>query len=401
MCATRWVLTLALLLGAADPARADEKNVVDPLQGSWTMVPCFINDEELSPDPVKSGELVVQNNEYRPKLSAAQWTPEPSVTKARLRGLAVVNTKVVWASGTSGTFIRTDDGGTSWKAGHVAGALELDFRDVHAFDDRKAILLSIGEGAKSRIYRTEDGGATWALRFLDRDARIFLDALSFWDANHGIALGDPVDGSFTVLLTDDGGMSWKRSTSENMPHAKKGEGAFAASGNCLVVEGERNVWFGTGGADHARVFRSVDRGQSWNVHETPISAAQPSSGLFSLTFRDRDHGIAVGGDYKEPDKTGLAAALTSDGGRTWTLPTGKPPAGYRSAVAYVPGASQPTAVAVGPTGSDLSTDGGESWSPLGTMGFHAVGCSGLTDAGWAVGDNGLLARYRGSFAAKP
>ena len=72
--------------------------------------------------------------------------------------------------------------------------------------------------------------------------------------------------------------------------------------------------------------------------------------------------------------------MTSDGGRTWTLPNGKPPAGYRSAVAYVPGASQPTVVAVGPTGSDLSTDGGESWSPLGTMGFHAVGCSGPTDA---------------------
>jgi photosystem II stability/assembly factor-like uncharacterized protein len=204
-----------------------------------------------------------------------------------------------------------------------------------------------------------------------------------------------------VLLTDDGGMSWKRSTSGNMPQAKQGEGAFAASGTCLVVEGERNAWFGTGGTDHARVFRSMDRGQTWSVYQTPISAAQASSGLFSLAFRDHDHGIAVGGDYKEPDKTGVVAALTSDGGRTWTLPKGKPPAGYRSAVAYVPGASQPTVVAVGPTGSDLSTDGGESWSPLGEMGFHAVGCSGPTNAGWAVGDNGLIARFRGPFAAKP
>ena len=55
-------------------------------------------------------------------VSAAQWAPEPSVTKARLRGLAVVSDKVVWASGTSGTFVRTDDGGSTWKAGQVAGA---------------------------------------------------------------------------------------------------------------------------------------------------------------------------------------------------------------------------------------------------------------------------------------
>jgi photosystem II stability/assembly factor-like uncharacterized protein len=334
-------------------------------------------------------------------VCAAQWTPGPSVTKARLRGLAVVNTKVVWASGTSGTFVRTDDGGLTWNAGQVAGAFDLDFRDVHAFDDRKAFMLSIGDGPKSRIYQTDDGGATWVLRFQSQDARVFLDAISFWDANHGVALGDPVDGCFTTLLTDDGGMNWKRSTSESMPHAKQGEGAFAASGTCLVVEGERNAWFGTGGADHARVFRSVDRGQTWSVYETPIPAAQASSGLFSLAFRDHDHGIAVGGDYKEPDKTGPVAALTSDGGRTWTLPKGKPPAGYRSAIAYVPGASQPTAVAVGPTGSDLSTDGGESWSPLGKVGFHAVGSAGPIDAGWGVGDNGLIARFRGSLGAKP
>ncbi len=333
--------------------------------------------------------------------SAAQWAPEPNVTKARLRGLAVVSEKVVWASGTLGTFVRTDDGGITWKAGQVAGAEGLDFRDVHAFDDRRAFLLSIGEGDKSRIYQTDNGGVTWVLRFRNQDARVFLDALSFWNADHGIALGDPVDGRFTVLLTDDGGLSWKSTTAARMPQAKEGEGAFAASGTCLVVDGDRNAWFGTGGAVHARVFRSLDRGQTWSVHDTPISADQASSGLFSLAFRDQDHGVAVGGDYKEPDKTGLVAALTSDGGRTWTIPSGKPPAGYRSAVAYVPGASPPTVVAVGPTGSDLSTDGGESWSPLGTMGFHAVGCSGATDAGWGVGDNGLIARFRGSFAAKP
>ena len=55
----------------------------------------------------------------------------------------------------------------------MAGASELDFRDVHAVDDRKAYLLSIGEGKKSRIYQTTDGGKSWTLEFMNPDAKAF------------------------------------------------------------------------------------------------------------------------------------------------------------------------------------------------------------------------------------
>jgi photosystem II stability/assembly factor-like uncharacterized protein len=324
--------------------------------------------------------------------SLAQWTPQTSGTKARLRGLNVVNDKIVWASGAQGTFVRTTDGGTTWKAGGVIGASELDFRDFHAVDDSKAYLLSIGEGEKSRIYRTTDGGKSWALQFMNRDAKGFLDALAFWDADHGIALGDPVDGRFTILTTDDGGMNWKKSPAENMPEALKGEGAFAASGTCLAVQGDRNVWFGTGGANVARVFRSDDRGQSWKVHETPIRAGNATSGIFSLAFQNENRGVAIGGDYKDPDQTDAIVAWTSDGGRNWTLPRVAGPAGYRSAVVVVPATTRPTLVAVGPTGSDFSTDGGQTWIPLGKIGFHAVGFAN-PDTGWAVGDNGMIVRF--------
>jgi len=75
-----------------------------------------------------------------------------------------------------------------------------------------------------------------------------------------------------------------------MPEALAGEGAFAASGTCLVVEGVQNAWFGTGGG---RVFRSADRGRTWTVHTTPIEAANASSGIFSLEFWDSDHGLLL------------------------------------------------------------------------------------------------------------
>ena len=99
-------------------------------------------------------------------------------------------------------------------------------------------------------------------------------------------MGDPVDSRFAILTTDDGGVTWRRSPRVLMPLALKGEGAFAASGTCLIVHGERNAWFGTGGAAVSRVFRTTDRGQSWTVHETPIAAGNASAGIFSLAFRD-------------------------------------------------------------------------------------------------------------------
>jgi photosystem II stability/assembly factor-like uncharacterized protein len=335
-----------------------------------------------------------------PAFVSAQWIIQDSGTKARLRGLAVVSTTVVWASGSQGTFVRTTDSGRTWKAATVLGAADLDFRDVHAASDSRAFLLSIGEGQKSRIYGTADGGNTWALRFQNQDPKGFLDALAFWDADHGIAMGDPVDGRFTILTTDDGGLTWKKAPAENMPPALEREGAFAASGTCLVVAGARNAWFGTGGADVSRVFRSTDRGQSWTVHDTPIAAGNPSSGLFSLAFADQDHGVAVGGDYKSPERAKHIVARTSDGGRHWLIPQGREPGGYRSAVAFVSGTTEPTVVAVGPTGSDFSTDGGESWNPLGKLGFHAVGFAAPTGGGWGVGENGLIARFEGPFKAR-
>ena len=329
-------------------------------------------------------------------VSAAQWTHQPSGTTARLRGLAVVNAKVVWASGTEGTYVRTTDGGITWKSATVPGATDLDFRDVHAADERKAFLLSIGAGEKSRIYQTADGGDTWALRFINHDPRGFLDAIAFWDADHGIAMGDPVDGRFTILTTGDGGVNWKKAPPETMPLAKQGEGAFAASGTCLVVQGDRNAWFGTGGGAASRVFRTADEGQTWTAHETPIPAGKPSAGIFSLAFRDPNLMVSPSEAITKPrSKRQRVVAKTSDGGLTWTMPAGPGPGGYRSAVAYVPGLAQPTLVAVGPTGSDFSSDGGETWTPLGKMGFHAVAFTGPIDGGWGVGDDGITARWHG------
>lgn len=323
---------------------------------------------------------------------ARQVVEQSSGVKSRLRGLCVVNSQIAWTSGSEGTVLLTIDGGKAWTKRPVPNSASLDFRDVHALDARRAWILSIGAGEKSRIYATSDGGATWTLQHQNHDPKVFLDAIAFWDAKHGIVLGDPVDGRYTILITDDGGTTWTKSPSEGMPHALDGEGAFAASGTCLVVQGDRNAWFATGGAKVSRVFRSTDRGRTWSAHETPILAGKATAGIFSLDFRDAQKGVAVGGDYQAMDLRDQVFTSTSDGGRTWSTPNPpNGPSGYRSAVATMPGTTGPTLIAVGPTGADRSDDGGRTWKPWGNSGFHAVGLT-PPNTGWAVGEAGRIAR---------
>jgi photosystem II stability/assembly factor-like uncharacterized protein len=93
-----------------------------------------------------------------------------------------------------------------------------------------------------------------------------------------------------------------------------------------------NIWFATGGKV-ARVFHSPDRGQTWQVFNTPIIHGPESAGIFSIAFRDAQNGVIAGGDYKRTRDDGPNLAFTTDGGKTWKLSDITPQA-YFSAVAY-------------------------------------------------------------------
>jgi photosystem II stability/assembly factor-like uncharacterized protein len=318
-------------------------------------------------------------------LSAQTWVMQTSGSKASLRGVSAVNARVAWASGTGGTYLKTTDGGVTWTASKVPGAEGLDFRDIQAIDEQTVYLLSSGQGDKARIYKTTNGGGEWKLQFTNPDAKGFFDALAFWDSTNGIAIGDPVDGHFVILTTADGGGHWERRPT---PPALPDEGAFAASGTCLIAFGKRDAWFATGGPGAARVFHSPDRGLTWTVTTTPIRNDSASSGVFSLAFADSRHGIAVGGNYSKPEIAEHVVAVTSDGGHTWTEPKGQSPKGFRSAVAFLPG--RKIWIVVGPSGSDVSSDGGASWKPFDNGAFNAISFF-LGKAGWAVGPGGRVA----------
>lgn len=326
--------------------------------------------------------------------SGPAWEIRDTGSTARFRGLSAVSRGTAWAAGSAGTVLRTLDGGRSWQDVSPPGAGDLLFRDIEAFDARRAVVLAIGEGEASRIFRTQDGGATWTETFRNTDPRAFYDCVTFFDPGHGLAVSDPVDGKYRILSTRDGGRSWTVLPSEGMPAALDGEASFAASGQCLVSAGSHDVWLATGGGATARVLHSGDRGLTWSATGTPVPAGDPAKGVFALAFRDGDprHGIAVGGDYRADQASPDAAAVSRDGGATWTA-SPQPPQAYRSGVSWL--AQYPhgrsAAVAVGPTGSDLTTDGGLTWRTFDTGSYDTVDCA--PDGGcWAAGELGRIAR---------
>ncbi|GIG66282.1 WD40/YVTN/BNR-like repeat-containing protein [Phytomonospora endophytica] len=314
------------------------------------------------------------------------WELTDTGVTGQFRGLSAVSSKVAWVAGSGGTILRTVDGGGSWQNVSPAEAAGLEFRDIEAFDARRAVALTIGPAEESRVYVTDDGGTTWTNTFTNAEPTAFYDCMAFFDTRHGIAMSDPVDGRIRFIRTADGGRTWSVLPAERSPEALPGEFAFAASGQCLVAADRHNAYLVTGGAETARIIHTADRGATWTAHDTAVKSG-PSAGIYAAAFADAKHGILVGGDYTTPTSAPDAFAYTGKGPAGLEL-SGDSPGEYRSGVSFLAG---PLAVTVGPTGSDLTFDGGRSWHRFDDGAFDSVDCvHGF--ACWASGPKGRVAK---------
>lgn len=328
-------------------------------------------------------------------VATGGWRLVETGTRASLRGVSASGARVAWASGSGATFLRTADGGATWRVDSVPGASGVEFRDVQAFGADTALLLTAGQPA--RIYRTTDGGRSWRITYANPDSTAFFDGMAFWNARDGLAFSDPVAGRFLIVLTSDGGATWREVPRSAAPVALPGEAAFAASGTAIAVAEPDRAWIVTGGGPVARVLRTADRGRTWVVDTLPIRAGTASTGAFGVAFLDAARGVAVGGDYQRELDTG-EIARTSDGGRSWAAVPTPVPTGLREGVVAVRGAGQPLLVVVGAGGTGWSGDGGATWVPSDTLRFHAVDFASPRN-GWAVGANGRVARWLGPLPA--
>lgn len=267
--------------------------------------------------------------------------------KKGFRGLSVVNEKVIWISGQRGLVGRSTNGGTSFSWRKVKSYEKMDFRTLHAFSKKCAVIATAGTPAS--ILRTTNGGKTWSEVYRSDDSLMFFDGVGFWDDNRGLIFGDPIKGRMFLMETFDGGKTWKEIPFADRPQLVEGEAAFAASGTTIRTLPGGHVYIATGGVK-SRLWHSRDYGHHWQVFETPIIQGKPSQGIFSMAWKDTLSGVIVGGDYLMPDDTTDNCFFTKDGGRSWVRPL-KTLRGYRSCVSY--SSDGEVWFATGPTGSEI------------------------------------------------
>ncbi len=309
-----------------------------------------------------------------------------SGTATSLRGLSVVNDNIVWVSGSHGKVGRSTNAGKNWKWMTVKGFENIEFRDIEAFGANTAIIMAAGEQAY--ILKTTDAGDTWKVVYENHTKGMFLDAMDFITPQYGMVIGDPVDGHFFMASTEDTGDTWKELRATNgITKADTGEAFFAASGTNIRLFRGNKFYMVSGGAQ-SRLITPV------KTYSLPIVQGRSSAGANSIAVYDNgnlkgsDNMIVVGGDYLADSVSDNNCFYTHNGGRSWKAPR-VPPYGYKSCVEYI---TRRDIIACGPTGVDISQDGGKTWRLVSTEGFHVCRFARFGSSVFLAGSNGKIGK---------
>ena len=280
-----------------------------------------------------------------------------------IRAIDIVGNTLRYAAN-KGTF-----GNIDLKTGKIMEGIQKyhtsipEFRAI-AHSSTDFFMLSVGNPAL--LYKTGNGG-TMDLVYMEEGDGVFYDAMTFWDDREGIAVGDTVDGCISIIITRDGGNTWNKLSCNVLPEVIEGEGAFAASDTNIKTIGNK-TWIAT----TKRILFSPDKGKTWKAFETPILNQGDAEGIYSIDFWDENLGIAIGGDYTNPDGNSANKAMTFDGGKTWELIADRKNPQYKSCVQFVPNSEGKEIVALGFTGISYSSDQGNSWKQLSDESFYTI-----------------------------
>ena len=243
----------------------------------------------------------------------------------------------------------------------------LSFRAISVVNET---MFAISIGNPARLYKLSRKSTKPVLVYEEQNDKVFYDSMDFWNEQEGIAIGDPTDNCMSIIITRDGGNTWNKISCDDLPKAKDGEAAFAASDTNIAIVGD-NTWVATGGKA-SRILYSPDKGITWEVFETPIVQGLETTGMYSIDFYDEFNGFAIGGDYTKPDDNAANKIRTQDGGKTWELVAQGQEPGYRSCVQYIPNREGKELVAIGFNGINHSNDGGLNWKHLSDEGFYTI-----------------------------
>ena len=305
-------------------------------------------------------------------------------TKTSLRGLSVLNEKIIWASGSNGVVLRSTNGGDSFNWIRVKNYETRDFRDIEAFDSNTAVIIAVSEPAL--ILKTVDGGKTWREVFVDSTPGMFLDAMDF-DGSHGVVVGDPIDGKVFLAETNDSGSSWKVEKKDNCAHMTQGEAFFASSGSNISMKSQSKKsikYIYVSGGIKSRIFYGN------NCFTLPLQTGGNSTGANAMGISPSgEKGIVVGGNFSNDKLVDSTSVQFSIGKNVLISEPQHSLHGYRSGVAYI---TEQNLIACGTSGVDFSNDGGQSWKLISNSSFHVVKKGKNDKAVYLAGTNGTIAK---------
>jgi len=302
------------------------------------------------------------------EINSVEITPV-FIDSLSIRAIQPLDENRVWFAADKGK-VGLIDGDTPKLAIIKYGDSLLHFRSIAATKEA-VFVLSISSPAV--LYKIGFNG-TEATNieevYNEKGEKVFYDSMKFWNENEGIAIGDPVEDCMSIIITRDGGNTWEKLPCDNLPKVERGEAAFAASNSNIAIFGD-NAWVATGGRK-SRVMHTGDKGKTWEVFDTPIVQGKAMTGIYSIDFRDEQHGIIFGGNWEDKSFNEGNKAITKNGGKTWKLIANSKEPGYRSSVKYIPGTEGQGIVAIGSPGISFSGDGGKNWKLLSKEGFFAI-----------------------------
>ncbi len=236
---------------------------------------------------------------------------KPLPVIASMYSIFFVNENVGYAGGTHDLLLKTTDGGTTW----TELTFNADDGTVYSiyFADEN---IGWAQNGKSILYTT-DGGANWSAQVTG--SSVTLKAMSFSSPGHGVCVGGK-SGAFAFYYTTDG-LNWTKA-----PNPTGVPGVYSRTDIYTVAMASDDVAVLSGwgssaaGLQPSFTIRTVDGGANWE-YATQAEEDRQYVNMYGMTFIDAQTGIMVGGStYK-----GGVAYKTVDGGLTWKevyLPTG-------------------------------------------------------------------------------
>lgn len=195
-------------------------------------------------------------------------------------GITLPSATTIWAAGSNGKIVRSDDDGRAWVLQNTPSHATL--QDIAAWDVQRAVAV----GNNGVVITTHDGGKSWVSVTVPRSTianklmrvKVLPDGGAWAVGEGGV-----------VLHSSDFGVSWALATKEE----------DTAWNDIFFIE--HQGWLV---GEFGHIKRSKDNGATWQTVSSPVKVS-----LMAVAFKDSMNGVAVG-------LAGLVLA-THDGGEQW------------------------------------------------------------------------------------